>query len=58
MLSNSDTPAIRRLYEDLGFRIDVVQAARSINSRATKRGKVCEVVARNYDGAGRLLDAR
>lgn len=58
MLSNSETPAVRRLYEDLGFRIDVVQAARSINSRATKRGKVREVVARNYDDEGRLLALR
>jgi DNA adenine methylase len=58
MLSNSDAPAVWKLYEDLGFRIHVVQAARSINSRATKRGKVREVVARNYDDEGRLLAPR
>jgi DNA adenine methylase len=46
MLSNSDTPAVRDLYA--AYRIDVVLAARSINSRADKRGKVGEVVVRNY----------
>jgi DNA adenine methylase len=46
MLSNSDTPAVRDLYA--AFRIDVVLASRSINSRADKRGKVGEVVVRNY----------
>jgi len=57
MLSNSDAAPVRRLYEDLGFRIDEVRAARSINSRATSRGKVCELVVRNYDDRG-LLPAR
>jgi DNA adenine methylase len=46
MLSNSDTPAVRDLYA--AFRIDAVLASRSINSRADKRGKVGEVVVRNY----------
>jgi DNA adenine methylase len=54
MLSNSDVPSIRELYETLGFRIRVVEAARSINSRATRRGKVREVVVRNYDERGLL----
>jgi len=48
MLSNSDTPAVRRLYA--GFRIDTVSAPRSINSNATRRGRVGEVVVRNFDG--------
>lgn len=46
MLSNSDTPAVRDLYARYG--IDVVSASRSINSRANKRGKIAEVVVRNY----------
>jgi DNA adenine methylase len=46
MLSNSDTPAVRELYAR--YRIDTVTASRSINSRATRRGKVREVVVRNY----------
>ena len=46
MQSNSDTPAVRALYAR--YRIDTVTASRSINSRATHRGKVREVVVRNY----------
>jgi DNA adenine methylase len=46
MLSNSDVPFIRDLYR--GFRIDEVAAARAINSNASKRGPISEVVIRNY----------
>lgn len=46
MLSNSDVPFIRDLYRR--HRIDVVQAARAINCDANGRGKVAEVVVRNY----------
>ncbi len=46
MLSNSDVPFIRELYED--FHIDTVAAPRAINCNAKKRGKVSEVVVRNY----------
>jgi len=46
MLSNSDVPFIRDLYG--GFRVDMVAAPRAINCDATKRGKVREVVVRNY----------
>jgi DNA adenine methylase len=42
MLSNSDTPFIRSLYK--GFRVDVVKCSRAINSNASKRGEVDEVV--------------
>lgn len=46
MLSNSDVPFIRDLYRD--FEVDTVAAPRAINCDATKRGKVSEVVVRNY----------
>lgn len=46
MLSNSDVPFIRDLYRE--FEIDTVAAPRAINCNAAKRGKVSEVVVRNY----------
>ena len=46
MLSNSDVPFIRNLYKD--FHIDTVAAPRAINCDAKKRGKVREIVVRNY----------
>jgi DNA adenine methylase len=46
MLSNSDVPFIRDLYSD--FQVDTVAAPRAINCDATKRGKVSEVIVRNY----------
>jgi DNA adenine methylase len=45
MLSNSDTPFIRRLYRD--FQIGTVQARRMINCDGSKRGAVNEVVVIN-----------
>ncbi len=45
MLSNSDTPFIRRLYA--GFDIDRVMCARAINSKGGSRGAVAEVIVRN-----------
>ena len=53
MLSNSDTPLIRRLYDAPGLSIRTVHARRSINSRGDRRGAVREVVILNYDPAGR-----
>jgi DNA adenine methylase len=47
MLSNADVPLIRELYSDK-FNIEVVMAFRSVNSVATKRGKVREVIITNY----------
>ena len=47
MLSNSDTPLVRELYE--GFFITQVWARRNINAQGHKRGPVAEVVVRNYD---------
>ncbi len=45
MLSNSDTPFIRKLYRD--FQIHTVQARRAINCDGSKRGRVNEVVVKN-----------
>jgi DNA adenine methylase len=45
LLSNSDTPFIRDLYK--GYRIDQVECARAINSRAANRGPVSEVIISN-----------
>jgi len=46
MLSNSHTPFIEELYKD--FHINYRYAARSINSKGDKRGKIKEVVVTNY----------
>ncbi|WAI01354.1 DNA adenine methylase [Methanogenium organophilum] len=46
MLSNSDAPAIHELYGD--FNISVIRANRSINSDASKRTGVTEVIVTNY----------
>ena len=46
MLSNSDTPFIRELYD--GYDMQVVHAKRAINSRADRRGPINELVIRNY----------
>lgn len=42
LLSNSDTPFIREIYQE--FKIVTVQANRAINSKATGRGKINEVL--------------
>ena len=42
MLSNSDTPFIRSIYK--GFRVERVKCARAINSNASKRGDVDELI--------------
>jgi DNA adenine methylase len=42
VLSNADVPVVRRLYR--GFTITRVQARRNINSKATARGTVGEVI--------------
>lgn len=47
MLSNSATEFIRELYAE--YHVDIVGASRAINSVASKRGKVDEVLVRNYD---------
>lgn len=47
MLSNSSTPFIRDLYSD--YNIHTIHAKRAINSIATRRGNVDEVVITNYE---------
>jgi DNA adenine methylase len=46
MLSNSDTSFVRELYSK--FRITEVKVARAINSKASKRGAVGELIVTNY----------
>lgn len=46
MLSNSDCPFIRSLYQ--GFHIKSVQAMRAINCKAEGRGRISEVLVMNY----------
>jgi DNA adenine methylase len=47
MLSNSDCPFIRELYQD--FSIQTISANRAINSNAQKRGKITEVLVTSYE---------
>lgn len=47
MLSNSATDFIKEQYA--AYNITIVKAKRAINSNATKRGQVNEVVVRNYE---------
>ncbi len=46
LLSNSATQFIRELYT--GYTVEIVHAKRAINSDASKRGSVDEVLIRNY----------
>ena len=46
LLSNSATDFIKELYAD--YRVEIVGATRAVNSVASKRGKVDEVLVRNY----------
>ncbi|HHV16529.1 MAG TPA: DNA adenine methylase [Gelria sp.] len=46
LLSNSDTSFIRELYRD--FTIETVEVSRAINSNPDGRGKVNEVLIKNY----------
>jgi len=50
MLSNSDTDFIREIYSEKSEKIRIVpvQAGRSINSNASRRGKISELVILNY----------
>jgi len=46
MLSNSDTPFVRKLYK--GYNIEIVSASRMVSCKAQGRGKTNELIIRNY----------
>ena len=46
LLSNSATPFIRELYSS--YHVSIVQARRAVNSVASRRGAIEEVLVRNY----------
>ena len=46
MLSNSDCPFIRELYSQ--FRLHPIQASRAINSKASRRGRISELLITSY----------
>jgi len=47
MLSNSDTPLVRKLYK--GYTIEVVESSRTISCKGAQRGKANELIIRNYE---------
>lgn len=47
LLSNSATDFIKDIYKD--YTIEIVKAGRNINSVGSKRGKIDEVLIRNYE---------
>lgn len=51
MVSNSETPTIRRLYK--GLNVHRVMARRMINSNSHRRGPVAELVITNYETPSR-----
>ena len=48
LLSNSNTPFIRKLYSDYANNTIEIDALRSINSNATKRSGHKELLIRSY----------
>lgn len=46
MLSNSDTPFVRKLYK--GYTIEHVSASRSVSCKSNQRGREDELLIRNY----------
>lgn len=55
ILSNSDMPLVRELYDVPGCRYGTVMARRNVNRDATKRGAVAEALVCNFDETGKLL---
>ncbi|MDO8555954.1 MAG: Dam family site-specific DNA-(adenine-N6)-methyltransferase, partial [Nanoarchaeota archaeon] len=48
MISNSDTAFIRDIYKHKAFKIDVVDAPRTVNCKAEKRKPIKELLITNY----------
>lgn len=46
MVSNSDTPFVRKLYK--GYNIEIISASRMVSCKAHQRGKENELIIRNY----------
>lgn len=50
LLSNSSSKFIMDLYrENSNYKIDIIKAKRSINSKGNKRGEIDEILVRNYE---------
>lgn len=49
LLSNSDTPVIRKLYTEFSFRLKEIEANRAINCNGSKRSGHRELLICNYD---------
>ena len=58
LLSNSDTPLARELYEGKGYEVDRVSAKRNINSKGTGRGAVNELLVRVHPRAASPAKAK
>ena len=48
IVSNSDTPLVRQLYDHPVFKVATVQAPRFVNCKPTKRGPIDELVITTY----------
>ena len=52
LLSNSDHPAIRDLYSSPNYDLEVVEMSRAINSRASARAPIGELLISNLRAVG------
>lgn len=48
LLSNSGHPEVAQLYQEAGFRLETVEAARAINSNGAERGAVREYLIQSF----------
>ena len=56
MVSNSDTPLVRDLYQ--GFSIENISSMRSVSCKGEQRGKVQEFIIRNYQRGEGVSDGK